>query len=147
MSEDAGAVPRHVSVLPAEVLAALAPTAGVVMVDATVGAGGHARLLAERLEPGGRLIGLDRDPAMLVLARPRLEGLPVTLLHAPFDELRGVLDGLKIPAVDGLVADLGVCSDQLGDAARGLSFNQSGPLDMRLDPSEGERRGPGESPE
>src|SRR5262245_47789909 len=132
------APPRHVSVLPAEVLAYLDPKPGEVMVDATVGAGGHARLIAQELQPGGRLIGLDRDDAMLELARPRLEGLPVTLLPGNFDSLRSVLDGLGLAAVDGVVADLGVCSDQLDAAERGFSFQQPGPLDMRMDPSRGE---------
>jgi 16S rRNA (cytosine1402-N4)-methyltransferase len=130
--------PRHVSVLPVEVLDALVPSPGQVIVDATVGAGGHARLLAERVAPSGRLIGLDQDAAMLDSARPRLEGLPVTLVHANFDQLRAVLADLGIPAVDGVLADLGVCSDQLDDPARGLSFQQPGPLDMRLDPTTGE---------
>src|SRR5260370_8778605 len=101
---NAGAEPRHVSVLPAEVLAALSLGPGQVMVDATVGAGGHARLLAERLQPGGRLIGLDRDPAMLALARNRLEGVPGALVQANFDELREVLDREGIIAADGVLA-------------------------------------------
>ena len=134
---DPGVSPRHVSVLPVEVLAALAPEPGQVFVDATVGAGGHSRLLAERLTPGGRLIGLDRDAAMLDLARPRLADLPVTLVQAPFSRLREVLDELDITAIDGVLADLGVCSDQLDAAQRGLSFTQPGPLDMRLDPTSG----------
>jgi 16S rRNA (cytosine1402-N4)-methyltransferase len=132
---------RHVSVLPAEVLAALDPQPGQVLVDATVGAGGHARLLAGRLGPGGRLIGLDQDPAVLERARPRLEGLPVTLVHGNFEGLRAELDRLGVEAVDGVLADLGVCSDQLDDPARGLSFSQPGPLDMRLDPGAGETAG------
>jgi 16S rRNA (cytosine1402-N4)-methyltransferase len=129
--------PRHVSVLPAEVLAVLAPAPGQVVVDATVGAGGHARLIAERLGPNGRLIGLDRDAAMLELARPRLTGLPVTLVQANFDRLPEVLAGLDVAAADAVLADLGVCSDQLDAAGRGFSFAQAGPLDMRLDPGEG----------
>lgn len=137
-SELAGASPRHVSVLPVEVLALLEPAPGQLLVDATVGAGGHARLLAERLAPNGRLIGLDRDEAMLELARPRLAGLPVTLMQAPFSRLREALDEQGIAAVDGVLADVGVCSDQLDDPQRGLSFTQSGPLDMRLDPTVGE---------
>src|SRR5262249_52369663 len=123
--------PRHVAVLPAEVLHYLAPAPGEVVVDATVGAGGHARLIAERVGPPGRLIGLDRDAAMLDLARPRLEGLPVTLVHDNFDRLSDVLDELGIAAVDGVLADLGFCSDQMDAAERGLSFSQPGPLDMR----------------
>jgi 16S rRNA (cytosine1402-N4)-methyltransferase len=138
MNEQPAAAVRHVSVLPAEVLAALQPAPGQVMVDATLGVGGHARLLAERLGPSGRLIALDRDPAMIDLARPRLEGLPVTLVHAGFDDLRTVLDGVGLPAVDGVLADLGVCSDQLDAPERGFSFTQEGPLDMRLDPTAGE---------
>jgi 16S rRNA (cytosine1402-N4)-methyltransferase len=130
--------PRHVSVLPNEVLHYLAPAPGEVMVDATLGAGGHARLLAERLGASGRLIGLDRDPTMLQIALPRLAGLPVTTIQANFDRLRQVLDELNIEAVDGVLADLGFCSDQVDDPQRGLSFSQPGPLDMRLDPSEGE---------
>jgi 16S rRNA (cytosine1402-N4)-methyltransferase len=133
-----GTSPHHVSVLPAEVLEALAPEPGQVFVDATVGSGGHACLLAERLAASGRLIGLDRDAGMLELARPRLAGLPVTLIHAPFSRLREVLDEQEIGAIDGVLADLGVCSDQLDDAQRGLSFSQPGPLDMRLDPTRGE---------
>jgi 16S rRNA (cytosine1402-N4)-methyltransferase len=130
--------PRHVSVLPSEVVKLLEPAPGQVVVDATVGAGGHARLLAERVAPGGRVIGLDQDPGMLDLARPRLEGLPVTLVHANFDRLREVLDELGLGAVDAVLADLGVCSDQLDAAGRGFSFQQEGPLDMRLDPTQGE---------
>ncbi len=133
-----GAEPRHVSVLPVEVLAALAPKPGEIFIDATVGAGGHSRLLAERVLPDGRLIGLDRDPAMLELARSRLGSLPVKLIQAPFSRLREVLDELNIGAVDGVLADLGICSDQLDAAERGLSFTQPGPLDMRLDPETGE---------
>jgi 16S rRNA (cytosine1402-N4)-methyltransferase len=75
---------------------------------------------------------------MLDVARPRLAGLPVTLVQANFDQLRAVHDELGLETVDGVLADLGFCSDQMDDPARGLSFSQSGPLDMRLDPSEGE---------
>ncbi len=130
--------PRHVPVLTAEVLDALAPAPGQVIVDATVGAGGHARLIAERLQPIGRVIGLDQDAAMLALARPRLAELPVTLVQANFDQLPQVLADLGIGAVDGVLADLGFCSDQMDAPERGLSFQQAGPLDMRLDPSTGE---------
>jgi 16S rRNA (cytosine1402-N4)-methyltransferase len=132
------ATPRHLSVLPAEVLEHLAPQPGEVIVDATVGAGGHSRLIAERLGPEGRLIGLDQDEAMLGLARPRLEGLPVTLVNVNFEMLRVTLDNLNLDAVDGVVADLGICSDQLDAADRGFSFQQAGPLDMRMDAGRGE---------
>jgi len=133
-----GSEPRHVPVLPAEVLAALDPAPGQVVVDATVGAGGHARLLAERIVPGGRLIGIDQDPAMLDVARRRLDGLPATFVRASFGGLARVLNQLAVDRVDALLADLGVCSDQLDDTGRGLSFTKPGPLDMRMDPDSGE---------
>ena len=138
MTPPSGGEPHHVSVLPDEVLALLDPQPGQVFVDATLGAGGHARLVAERLGPAGRLIGLDRDASMLALAAPRLAGLPTTLVHAGFDELPEVLGRLGVAAVDGVLADLGVCSDQLDAAERGFSFGQPAPLDMRLDPTAGE---------
>ena len=89
------------------------PREGAVLVDGTVGAGGHAVALAAGLGAGGRLIGLDRDPAMLALAERTTRGLPVTLVHAAYSELGGVLDELGIDAVDGIVLDLGLSSDQL----------------------------------
>jgi 16S rRNA (cytosine1402-N4)-methyltransferase len=130
--------PCHIPVLPAEVLHRLNPQPGQIVVDCTVGGGGHTRLIAEQVGPGGRVIGLDQDPAMLELARPRLAGMPVTLVHAAFDDLPDVLRDLGVPAVDGVLADLGVCSDQLDNPARGLTFQTDGPLDMRLDPTRGE---------
>jgi 16S rRNA (cytosine1402-N4)-methyltransferase len=131
-------VPRHQPALPDEVLHFLEPSQGQTIVDATVGAGSHARLIAERLGPLGRLIGLDRDLSMLHLAQPRLVDLPVTLVQANFEQLPLVLEERGIHAVDGVLADLGVCSDQIDYAERGFSFQQDGPLDMRLDPTHGE---------
>jgi 16S rRNA (cytosine1402-N4)-methyltransferase len=127
--------PRHIPVLPAEVLMLLAPEPGQTIVDATIGAGGHSSLLVERLGPTGRLIGIDQDEAMLALARRRLSGKPVDLVQASFEELPRVLRERAIDTVDGVLADLGVCSDQIDQAERGFSFQQSGPLDMRLDPT------------
>jgi 16S rRNA (cytosine1402-N4)-methyltransferase len=137
MMNHEGPGPRHVSVMPAEMLHYLAPKAGQVVVDATVGAGGHARLLAEKIAPGGRMIGLDQDPAMLELAKTRLQGFPIIFVQRNFDELRAVLNELHIQAVDGILADLGICSDQLDDSDRGLSFQTEGPLDMRMNPAAG----------
>ncbi len=130
--------PRHVPVLADEVVRLLDPRPGETWVDCTTGAGGHARLVAERVGPAGRLIGLDQDETMLALARPRLDGLPVTLVRANFDQLPEVLAGLGVEKVDGVLADLGFASDQVDDPARGLSFRDDGPLDMRLDPSAGQ---------
>ena len=130
-------VPVHASVLPAETLTLLDPQAGETWVDCTVGGGGHTRLLAERVGPTGRVIGLDQDPTMLDLARSGLQGLPVELVHANFDQLADVLAERGLAQVDGAFADLGFSSDQLAQAARGLSFRDDGPLDMRLDPTAG----------
>ncbi|MBO0699849.1 MAG: 16S rRNA (cytosine(1402)-N(4))-methyltransferase RsmH [Zavarzinella sp.] len=129
---------RHRPVLPREVLTLLDPEPGETWVDATVGAGGHTRLLAERVGPSGRVVGLDQDPTMLARARGRLEGLPVTLAHANFDQLVAALGSVGVTEIDGLLADLGFASDQMDAADRGLSFQQDGPLDMRLDPTAGE---------
>jgi 16S rRNA (cytosine1402-N4)-methyltransferase len=132
----------HVPVLPAELLTFLAPAPGQTVADVTVGVGGHSRLLLERLKPGGRLIGLDQDAAMLALAQPRLQAIrgttAVTIRQANFDQLRDVLNDLGVAAVDGVLADLGVCSTQLDAPERGFSFQGTGPLDMRLNPSVGE---------
>jgi 16S rRNA (cytosine1402-N4)-methyltransferase len=129
---------EHIPVLVAEVLDYLAPQPGQVIADCTVGGGGHTRLLAERVVPGGRVIGLDQDARMLELARPRLANLPVTLVHRNFEDLLEVLRELGIPQIDAILADVGFSSDQLADPARGLSFVHDGPLDMRLDTSRGE---------
>lgn len=130
--------PVHISVMTAEVLELLDPQPGEVVLDMTVGVGGHALALAERVGATGRVIGLDRDAGMLRVAGERLAGFPVTLVQANFEDFSEVLQNLQIPAVDAIVADLGFCSDQLADPQRGLSFQVEGPLDMRLDPSRGE---------
>lgn len=128
--------PSHVPVLPVEVLDLLALASGEVWVDATTGLGGHTRLLAERVLPNGRVIALDQDPAMLERAWKSMPvGLPIVWMHANFDQLdAAVLAKTGGRQIDGVLADLGVCSAQLDDAARGLSFQTDGPLDMRLDP-------------
>jgi 16S rRNA (cytosine1402-N4)-methyltransferase len=130
--------PLHIPVMPGEILQLLDPQPGKIIADCTVGAGGHTRLLAERVAPAGRVVGLDQDPTMLDLARPQLTGLPVTLLQRNFEDLSVVLQELQIGPVDAVLADLGFCSDQLSNPERGLSFQHDGPLDMRLDPTRGE---------
>jgi 16S rRNA (cytosine1402-N4)-methyltransferase len=130
--------PRHLPVLPEKVLEFLAPQPGQIIVDCTMGGGGHSQLIAQRLSSQGRLLGLDQDEEMLKLAKERLRGLPVQLFHANFDQLRPLLIQLNLRSVDGILADLGFCSEQLNDAQRGFSFMQEGPLDMRLDRSVGE---------
>jgi 16S rRNA (cytosine1402-N4)-methyltransferase len=124
----------HRPVLIDEVTTWLAPGEGAVLVDGTVGAGGHAAALASKVGPAGRIVGLDRDKNMLALANAATAGLPVTLVHAPYSDLRDVLDELGIASVQGVLLDLGFSSDQLAWGHRGFSFNADGPLDMRFDP-------------
>jgi 16S rRNA (cytosine1402-N4)-methyltransferase len=128
----------HTPVLLAEVLEWLRIEADGTYIDATLGAGGHSEAIAKRLSTG-RLISLDRDAQALELARERLKsyGKTVTLVHAPFSRIAEVALELGIPPVDGVLADLGVSSMQLDQAARGFSFREAGPLDMRMDTSEG----------
>jgi 16S rRNA (cytosine1402-N4)-methyltransferase len=130
--------PLHVSVLAAEVIEQLAPQAGQVIVDGTLGGGGHTRLLAERVGPTGKIIALDRDPAAIESARLRLSGLPIQFVEANFCDLPEVLADLGIAAVDGVLLDLGLSSDQLADVSRGFSFDADGPLDLRFSPLHGE---------
>lgn len=129
---------RHVSVMPGEVLELLAPHAGGLYLDGTVGGGGHARLILEACAPNGRLIGLDRDPAALVAAAGVLGGYGerIVLCHGSFADLEGRLAALGIDLVDGILLDLGVSSHQLDTAERGFSFREDGPLDMRMDPGQ-----------
>ncbi|MDR3634396.1 MAG: 16S rRNA (cytosine(1402)-N(4))-methyltransferase RsmH [Isosphaeraceae bacterium] len=128
----------HRPVLLDEVLAWLAPHAGSILVDGTVGAGGHAAALAKAVGPVGRVIGLDRDTEMLALASEATRGLPVTLVHSAYSDLDDVLAAEGLEAVDGVLLDLGLSSDQLRWSYRGFSFAAAGPLDMRFDPDEGE---------
>ncbi len=130
----------HAPVLLDEAMGFLAPVAGGVYCDATVGLGGHAAAVLQRSSPGGRLIGIDRDEAALERARVRLEafGDRVTLVHARFGSIRTVLESAGALPVDGCLVDLGVSSLQLDTPERGFSFRHSGPLDMRMDPTQGE---------
>ncbi len=129
--------PVHLPVLVDEVVALLAPRPDGCYVDGTLGLGGHTRAL---LDAGaGRVIAIDRDEDALAVARQRLsthEGR-VTFVHGDFRELPDVLTRLGVDGVDGILVDFGVSSMQLDTAARGFSFRQSGPLDMRMDRSSG----------
>ena len=126
----------HKPVLLAECIEGLNIRPGGVYVDGTLGRAGHSREIAKRLTTG-RLVCIDRDQAALDAAPGRLEGLMdrVTLVHGNFGELDAILDHLGIPAVDGMLFDLGVSSPQLDDAGRGFSYLQDAPLDMRMDRS------------
>ena len=133
---------RHLPVLPEEVLTWLDPKPGGRYCDVTVGMGGHARLVLERSSPDGKLVGMDRDPSALEVARALLEpfGDRVTLVHTRFSQVREVLDRLGMVPIDGFLVDLGVSSPQLDRPERGFSFRpeNDGPLDMRMDPTAGE---------
>ena len=126
----------HESVLMDAVLEHLAPAHGKIIVDGTLGRGGHSYEIAQRLGPQGLLIALDVDPRNLEFARERLKGVPcaVRFFHANFAELPDVLAEAKVEAVDGILADLGVSTNQLFEAPYGMSFSVDMPLDMRLDP-------------
>jgi 16S rRNA (cytosine1402-N4)-methyltransferase len=126
----------HVPVMVGEVAEWLRPRPGAFLVDATVGLGGHAAALLGAA-PGAELLGLDRDPTALALARERLAafGPSVVLRQAHFADLREVLRDLGREGADAILLDLGVSSLQLDDPSRGFSFQAEGPLDMRMDPT------------
>jgi 16S rRNA (cytosine1402-N4)-methyltransferase len=130
---------QHRPVLLDAVLAALDPQPGEAAVDCTVGWAGHAVELLRRVGPQGRLIGIDFDADNLPRARERLAavGFPFSLYQGNFAGLPGVLAVEGVPAVDVLVADLGMSSMQVDDPERGFSYVRDGPLDMRMDRSRG----------
>jgi 16S rRNA (cytosine1402-N4)-methyltransferase len=128
----------HIPVLAERVVEWLRIRPDGTYIDATVGTAGHALEIVRRLGPGGRLIGLDRDPRALEIARERLrehEG-QVILVRANFSTIDEVAAGLRLPPWDGIVADLGVSSLQLEAPERGFAFRRAGPLDMRMDPDQ-----------
>lgn len=134
------APPAHLPVLLDRCLALLAPALaapGAVVVDCTLGMGGHAEALLART--GARLVGLDRDPEALRRSTSRLEVYAdrVTLVHAVYDALPEVLTELGLPRVQGVLFDLGVSSLQLDEAARGFAYAKDAPLDMRMDQTRG----------
>lgn len=122
----------HIPVLLNEVLEGLNIRPDGVYVDGTVGGAGHSREIAKRLTEGGLLIGLDRDPDAVAVARERLADAPARVFHCNYDEMQSVLDELEIPAVDGILMDLGVSSHQLDTESRGFSYHADAPLDMRM---------------
>jgi len=127
----------HVPVLAASVVEWLAVRSSGTYVDATVGAGGHAALIAAQLTTG-RLIALDRDPAAVAFAGRRLASYRcVRVLHGNYGELAYILASFGIEGADGVLIDAGCSSMQLDEGLRGFSFQQDGPLDMRMDPSSG----------
>jgi len=128
----------HVPVLLDAILELLDPAPDSVVVDCTTGGGGHARALAERMGPGGRLIAIDRDPDAVVRLEQRLADVPpeVRCAREDFRHLDRVLADAGIEAADRILADLGLSSFQLDDPERGFSFQHPGPLDMRFNRAE-----------
>jgi len=124
----------HISVLLKETVDGAFGEKSGVYADLTTGGGGHSFELAKRLdgENGGRLICFDQDPEALEAAQKRLAGLPVTFVRDNFRNISAALDRLGIERLDGIIADLGVSSHQLDDAARGFSYRADAPLDMRM---------------
>jgi len=128
--------PGHISVMPAEVLDSLNIRPGGIYVDGTLGYGGHARLILERLNDTGKLVAIDRDEAAVAGARQRLKAFSRTcvLVNGSFRQIKEILESQSITGVDGVLLDLGISSVQLNDPQRGFSFQDNGPLDMRMDP-------------
>jgi 16S rRNA (cytosine1402-N4)-methyltransferase len=128
----------HIPVLFNEVIEWLAPKPGAIIVDGTLGGAGHTRELAARVEPGGWVVAMDRDPAAIARAETTLKGTAVKLAHANYRELPEVLESAGIEKVDGILLDLGLSSDQLANRELGFSFDSDGELDMRFDTTAGE---------
>ncbi len=142
---DSGKTPAgsHRPIMVAEVLECLRPQAGELAVDCTLGGGGHARAILERVQPGGRLIGIDLDPLELPRTEAQLRAAgfgPEAFVarHHTFAALPGILAAEGVTAADVILADLGVSSMQLDNPARGFTYKHPGPLDMRMNPSRGE---------
>lgn len=132
----------HRPIMVAEILEALAPKAGELAVDCTLGYGGHAREILARIQPGGRLLGLDADPIELPKTEARLRDAgfgPETFLavRSNFAGLPQALSAANLSGADCILADLGVSSMQLDDPMRGFSTKLDGPLDMRMNPQRG----------
>lgn len=130
---------HHKSVMAEEAVAGLNPHAGGVYVDCTLGGAGHSARILERSSPDGFLIGIDQDPQAIAHARNVLQPFAgrFTLVHSNFRHLRRIVqEDLHIPAVDGVLFDLGVSSPQLDQGERGFSYQQDAPLDMRMDPEQ-----------
>jgi 16S rRNA (cytosine1402-N4)-methyltransferase len=135
---------RHLPVLLNHVLDVLAPRPGQVIVDCTLGLGGHSAAILERIRPEGRLIGVDFDPGNIAIARDRLSrvaggrGTRFDIFHNNFAALPTVLIEAGVEGgVDAVLADIGVASTQIDDPERGFSYRRPGPLDMRMDPTRG----------
>jgi len=131
---------RHTSVLARETVDGLELKPGSTFCDGTLGGGGHAALICEKIGSEGFFLGLDKDSEAIAAARERLERFDCKKLfsHTSFENIKAALTEAGIPAVDGALLDLGVSSRQLDEAGRGFSYMNDGPLDMRMDASDSE---------
>lgn len=130
--------PVHRPVLLQEVLEALRPSPGQIIMDGTAGGGGHLRALADAVQPDGWVLAVDRDPAAIERLEVAFAGSPVKLACGSYAELVPLLQAAEVRHVDGILLDLGLSSDQLADRERGFSFSIDGPLDLRFNPQVGE---------
>lgn len=128
---------HHIPILRETVVSLLNPMRGGVFVDGTLGGGGHAEAVLERLPEGGRLYGIDRDGAAIAAASARLArfGEAFTAIRGNFFDMKRLLAAQGVTEVDGILLDLGVSSHQLDTPQRGFSYHEDAPLDMRMDPS------------
>ncbi len=128
----------HQTVLLEEAVHALMTNRSGTYVDCTYGRGGHSQAIADNLLPDGRLLVVDRDVTAVAHARERFgDDERVLVEHGPFSALRAITEKHQLTGIDGVLMDLGVSSPQLDEGVRGFSFQQSGPLDMRMDTSQG----------
>jgi 16S rRNA (cytosine1402-N4)-methyltransferase len=146
MDDDSSATPGgpasdatgHRPVLLHPLIQSLQPRPGQTYIDGTLGAGGYVAAVLERVRPGGRVLGIDRDPAAVEAARRRFAAASGAIVeHGDFASLEAIAARHGIDRVDGVMLDLGLSSVQLDDPARGFSFRFDGPLDMRMDPGAG----------
>ena len=128
----------HIPVLPIEVLEGMNSKPGDLVVDGTLGGGGHTRKLLDLIGPTGRLIAFDRDLSAIEETRERIPDENAEFLHANYADMPELLRQMGIEAVDSILLDLGLSSDQLADRDRGFSFQSDGPLDLRFNPLAGE---------
>lgn len=129
---------KHTTVLLDDAVGGLNIQPEGIYIDGTFGRGGHSRLILSQLGETGRLIAIDRDPQAIAAAE-QIDDPRFSIIHGPFSQLGDYVESLGLVGkIDGILLDLGVSSPQLDDAERGFSFMRDGPLDMRMDPSQGE---------
>ena len=128
----------HIPVLPQEVIDGLNPQPGSTIVDGTLGGGGHAQAILERIGTSGTLFGFDRDPLAVDDTKTRISAANAHLITANYSDMPEQLSLFDVTQVDGVLLDLGLSSDQLADRDRGFSFHSDGPLDLRFDQMAGE---------